>query len=337
MKIVKFSKSYKNISLIKKDFTSDNKKYFFYAKKINDVYKKQVRRKRCEICQSKITKPFLINFDIKYSMCPKCGHLNGIYEDTEKFNKWLYANDNGKNYNIFYKKFYNQRVQNIHIPKVDFLKKVIREKIKVIDYGSGLGYFLKALEKRKIQAVGLETNKESVKRGSKFLKKNKIFHFQFGDNSIFKKYSNDYNTLALIGVLEHIDSKDLLREFKLSKLKYLYISVPALSLSVFLENVFTKVFPRVLSNGHTHLFTEKSLNYFAKKNNLEIIGEWWFGTDIPDLFRSLMVSSKFADKKIFNREISKIFEKTIDQLQNVLDKNKTSSEIHMIFKKKITQ
>ena len=71
-----------------------------------------------------------------------------------------------------------------------------------------------------------------------------------------------------------------------------------------------------------------------KKNNLEIIGEWWFGTDIPDLFRSLMVSSKFADKKIFNREISKIFEKTIDQLQNVLDKNKTSSEIHMIFKKK---
>jgi hypothetical protein len=124
-----------------------------------------------------------------------------------------------------------------------------------------VGYFLKALEKRKIQAVGLETNKESVKRGSKFLKKNKIFHFQFGDNSIFKKYSNEYNTLALIGVLEHIDSKDLLREFKLSKLKYLYISVPALSLSVFLENVFTKVFPRVLSNGHTHLFTEKSLKF----------------------------------------------------------------------------
>jgi hypothetical protein len=47
-----------------------------------------------------------------------------------------------------------------------------------------------------------------------------------------------------------------------------------------------------------------------------------------------MVSSKFADKKIFNREINKIFEKTIDQLQSVLDKNKTSSEIHMIFKKK---
>ena len=45
MKIIKFSKSYKNVSLIKKDFISENFKYFSYAKKINDVYKKQVKRK----------------------------------------------------------------------------------------------------------------------------------------------------------------------------------------------------------------------------------------------------------------------------------------------------
>ena len=206
--------------------------------------------------------------------------------------------------------------------------------IKVIDYGSGVGYFLKALEVKKIKAIGLETNKQSVKEGSKFLNKNKLYHSKFGDNSIFKKYSNDYNTLALMGVLEHIDPKNLLKDFKLSKLKYLYIAVPALSLSVFLENVFPKVFPRVLSNGHTHLYTEKSLNYFAKKNDLKIIGEWWFGTDIPDLFRSLLVSANHVNKKVYTDEINKIFKDTIDQLQGVLDKNKTCSEIHMIFKKK---
>ena len=138
----------------------------------------------------------------------------------------------------------------------------------------------------------------------------------------------------MIGVLEHINPKNLLRDFKSSKLKYLYIAVPALSLSVFLENVFTKVFPRVLSNGHTHLYTEKSLNYFAKKNNLEIIGEWWFGTDIPDLFRSILTSANFTNKEIYTNELNKIFQNTIDELQSVLDKNKTCSEIHMIFKKK---
>ena len=200
MKIVKFSKSYKNVSLIKKDFTSENSKYFSYANKINNVYRKQIKRKRCENCNLKISKPFLKNFGIKYSMCTRCGHLNGIYEDTEKFNKWLYSNEDGKNYNLFYKKHYKSRVQNIHVPKVDFLKKVIKGKIKVIDYGSGVGYFLKALEIKKIQAIGLETNKESVKRGSKFLKKNKLYHCEFGDNSKFKKYSNQYNTLALKGL-----------------------------------------------------------------------------------------------------------------------------------------
>ena len=334
MKIVKFSKSYKNVSLIKKDFISDNVKYFLYAKKINSAYKKQIKRKKCKNCNSKISKPFLKNFEINYCVCIKCGHLNGVYEDSEKFNKWLYARGEGKNYNIFYRKFYNSRVKNIYAPKVDFLKNVIKEKIKVIDYGSGVGYFLKALEAKKVQAIGLETNKQSVIRGSKFLKKNKLYHCKFGDNFVFKKYSRDYNTLALIGVLEHINPKNLLKDFKLSKLKYLYIAVPALSLSVFLENVFSKVFPRVLSNGHTHLYTEKSLNYFAKKNNLKIIGEWWFGTDIPDLFRSLLVSANFINKKVYTEQINKIFKNTIDQLQSVLDKNKTCSEIHMIFKKK---
>ena len=89
-----------------------------------------------------------------------------------------------------------------------------------------------------------------------------------------------------------------------------------------------------MSNGHTHLYTKESLEYLFKKNNLKIIGEWWFGTDIPDLFRSLLVSANYVDKKIYTEEINKIFKNTIDELQSVLDRNKTCSEIHMIFKKK---
>lgn len=139
--------------------------------------------------------------------------------------------------------------------------------------------------------------------------------------------------MALIGVLEHINPKNLLNDFKLSKLKYLFICVPAFSLSVFLENVFPNVFPRTLSNGHTHLYTEKSLNYFAKKNNLKIIGEWWFGSDIPDFLRSLLVSANFINKNIYMKEINKIFKNTLDQMQSILDKNKICSEIHMVFKK----
>jgi hypothetical protein len=94
------------------------------------------------------------------------------------------------------------------------------------------------------------------------------------------------------------------------------------------------VFPRQLSGGHTHLYTEKSLNFLAKKYKLEIIGEWWFGTDFADLYRSLRNSCKIVNKKIFLNEINEKLFSVIDELQSVLDKNKICSEVHMVFKKK---
>jgi len=90
----------------------------------------------------------------------------------------------------------------------------------------------------------------------------------------------------------------------------------------------------MLSNGHTHLYSKESLDYLAKKNNLEIVGEWWFGTDIADLYRSLMVTSSITDKNIYTKEINEKLFSVLDDLQHVLDKNKICSEVHMVFKKK---
>ena len=75
----------------------------------------------------------------------------------------------------------------------------------------------------------------------------------------------------------------------------------------FLENSFPSVFPRQLSGGHTHLYTEKSLNYLAKKYNFKIIGEYWFGTDFPDLMRSLMNTGSIMNKKIYTYDIFKVY------------------------------
>ena len=104
--------------------------------------------------------------------------------------------------------------------------------------------------------------------------------------------------------------------------------------STFTENSFPNVFPRQLSGGHTHLYTEKSLNYLVKKYNLKIIGEYWFGTDMPDLLRSLMNTGNILDKKIYSRELKNVFSKYIDELQSVLDKKKVCSQVHMVFENK---
>jgi len=335
MKLQKFSKTYKNILKIKNDFYENNLKNLNYAKKVNKVFKNQEIRKKCKNCEKKITKSFLKSFSIEYSICKYCGHLNGIYEDTDNFVNWLYSSNSGENYNLFYKKNFRTRVKNIYIPKVNFLKKVIKKRINLLDIGSGSGGFLKALEEKKISAIGLEPNKQQTIIGNKFLKKNKLIFCELQDTYELSKYSHKINVLSLVGVLEHLNKPNLLiKNFLKSKIEYLYISVPIYSLSVFIENSFKSVFPRMLSNGHTHLYSKESLDYLAKKNNLEIVGEWWFGTDIADLYRSLMVTSSITDKNIYTKEINEKLFSVLDDLQHVLDKNKICSEVHMVFKKK---
>ena len=137
------------------------------------------------------------------------------------------------------------------------------------------------------------------------------------------------NCLSLIGVLEHLQKPHkLLDFFNKSKIKYLYFSLPLFSLSVLLEIMNQNVFPRQLSAAHTHLYTEESIKFLCKKYNLNILGEWWFGTVMSDLWRQYIVKTSLNDK-LFDKYLKNL----INDLQNVLDRNKVSSEVHIILKK----
>lgn len=334
-KIVKFSKPYNPIFKIKKNFFINNAYNLQNSIKINKFYKKQPIRKYCKNCNSKNLKEFIINFGIKYKICLFCNHLNGNYQDTEKFAEKLYNSYKGKSYAKNYMNNYQSRVKNIYLPKVNFLKQVIKKKIKILDLGCGAGHFLKALEIKKIKGIGFDTSKELCDLGNKKLRKNKIYYIKL--NEIYKiiENTNKINTLSLIGVLEHLSSPEkILDSFKKSKIQFLYLSLPLFSLSTFLENSFLNVFPRQLSGGHTHLYTAKSINHLIKKYKLKIVGEYWFGTDIADLYRSLINSAKILNKKIYLNELNEKFSNSIDDLQSVLDRNKISSEVHLILKNK---
>ena len=332
--IVRFSKSYSNILNIKKDFYKNNNFNLKIAMKINNFYRKQKKRKKCKACKKKIKDFFIKNFGIYYALCPKCNHLNGKYEDTDKFTNWLYYSSSGDNYSRNYLTNFHKRVKNIYLPKVDFLKSVVNRKFNLLDFGSGGGHFLRALEMRNIKAYGIEPSKSLCKLGNKFLTKNNLKNIPLDKSLNYIEKIDDVKVLSLIGVMEHLqDPNKLLKSFKKSKIEYLYFSVPLFSLSVFFENNFQTVFPRHLSGGHTHLFTKESLYFLAKKYNLKIAGEWWFGTDIPDLYRSLLESKNKSNEKIYNKNLNKYLFEIVDELQNVIDKKKMSSQVHMIFKK----
>ncbi len=333
-KLVKFSKKY-NILELKKDFLSKNKLHLKNAIALNKIYLRCPKRKVCKNCNKKLKDFIFKSFGVKYSICSRCGHLNGERLENDIFFKKLYTEGTGqKNIEKNYKKSFDQKVKKIYSSKAKFLKKVIKNKIHVLDIGSGGGHFLKALELLNIPARGYEPNKFLSNLGQKKLKKNYLFNDSFTNINKRILREKKANTLSMIGVLEHVSSPDdIISNFKKSHIKYLFISVPLFSINSIFENSFNQIYPRHLSGGHTHLYTKKSLYFLAKKNNLKIIGEWWFGTDIADLYRSILVSSKSLDKEKYKKLVDDNLYSVLDEIQNILDKKKICSEVHMIFKK----
>ena len=109
-----------------------------------------------------------------------------------------------------------------------------------------------------------------VKSGAKYLKKNKLEHCRLEDiEEIIKK--GDKECLVLIGVLEHLENPNkILKLFKLSKFRYLFLSLPLFSFSTILEHVFQNIYPRQLG-GLILTFTLKSQLIILQKNiNLKL-------------------------------------------------------------------
>ena len=330
--IKKFSKSYDDVIEIKQNFFDENKKNLLKVLKINKYYVKQKSRKNCKICLTKLPKSIFFSHGVKYTVCKKCFHLNGAHQDTKKFVKYFYSGLKEKFYYNNYKSDYQSRVKKIYIPKLNFLNSVIKEKKKILEIGSGAGHFLKACEKKNVNAIGYESNKDLVKIANNQLSLNKIKLLDV-EKTYGQILNSKSNVLVMISVLEHLeDPHKMLRNFLKSKIKYLYISVPLFSLSSIVENSFKNIFPRQLAADHTHLFTEKSIEYIVNKHKLKIMGEWWFGSDFPDFYRSILNSSN-SNLKTYKPLVDRYLYSVIDELQNVLDKNKICSQVHLVLKK----
>lgn len=206
-----------------------------------------------------------------------------------------------------------------------------------MDIGCGSGYFIASLVKAGFNHVkGIDVSKTQIDFGNKTNKFNFLEKIDPKKINEFVSKSKD-NIVSLIGVLEHLhDPKSLLNTIKKNKnIRYIYLSVPLFSLTVYFELIFNNVYNRHLSGAHTHLYTEKSLNWLIKKYKFKKVSEWWFGLDINDLFRNIFINLKKKNvSKKFKNNFENLFKKIIDNLQYELDKKKLSSEVHLLLKKK---
>ena len=269
--------------------------------------------------------------------CNNCNHLNGVYDDTKAFIEHLYMSDDGTEYASNYlDENFEKRAIDIYLPKVDFLVNTLPPKLdKILDIGCGSGYFVYAALLRNLKPIGLDVSKTMVEFGN-----SQIEHLNGTSPLLFEEEvgffeaikNTDADVVSAIGLIEHLrEPHKFFDAFKKSKAKYLYYAVPMFSLSVALENVSNDIFPRQLSGGHTHLFTEDSIKEMHRMIGISSIGEWRFGTDFMDLYRHLVVKlqSKDASKKMIDYFYDG-FGSKVDELQNILDSNHSCSAIHVV-------
>ena len=343
--MLKFGKKYQDLIKIKENFSKNNDQLFNKQRKISKIYSSQPIRKICKACNKKIKGEFFINHGIKYTQCKICSHINGRFQDTVEFSNKIYLSKSinySKNYQSIDIKNFKDRQKKIYDPKAEFLKKFLKDKkkIKILDFGCGSGYFVSSLIDSGFKTVqGVELSKQQIDYGKIIFKKLKKNSKNLEFHSRYKIYdfisTTDAECITLIGVLEHlVDIHTFLKTVKNNKnIKYIYLCVPMFSLSCLVENSFEKVFNRHLGGGHTHLFTNKSLKKMMNSYGFVEKAAWWFGTDIPDLYRSFVINSKKKNSKAL-QDILHEFKHLVDDLQLTVDKKKLSSQVHMILKKK---
>ena len=142
--------------------------------------------------------------------------------------------------------------------------------------------------------------------------------------------------MSMIGVLEHLQNpREVLASLVANgRVRYVFLSVPLFSPCVYLEMAFPGVFHRQLSGGHTHLFTDESLDWMCRAYQLERISEWWFGTDVVDLYRTVRVSieTQGASERTRAHWTNQMLP-ALDQMQRALDEQHAASEVHVLLRK----
>jgi len=315
------------------------------------LYISQPPRRQCKICSALLPgTPLFTKHGVPYALCTECGHLNGLHDDTDDFLDRLYVRDSGKNYAANYisqhGEEYLARVKEIYSPKADFLLDALRQEgcvpaeLGYADLGAGAGYFVSALSLAGIERVeGFEVSASQVALGSGM-----FAHLGLSSASLRQIRLDELaeqvrqstaGVVSMVGVLEHLQNPtEILAAVRQNtNIHYLFISVPLFSLSVMVEAAFPHVFPRHLAIGHTHLFTRASLDWMAKRYGFEVAAEWWFGADMTDIYRSLLVTLQGKEE---TRELAPILTEqmrdVLDDLQLCLDRRNLSSEVHLVYR-----
>jgi ubiquinone/menaquinone biosynthesis C-methylase UbiE len=216
-----------------------------------------------------------------YYRCGECGHLiakhkkyffDNLYE--KKYFESTYKSKEKLNETFEkIKKLPPAKSDNYH--RLKRIKKMVntvllKDKIDLLDVGSGTGIFPIGMISEKYNITALEPNKESVEF-IKIKSNSKIETIQGDFLKIKANKLKKYHLITFNKVLEHVEKPILFlkKSFKLLKKKNLiYVEVPdAFAINDKKKGKYRQEF----GLGHHHVFTKKSLENILKLSNFKIL------------------------------------------------------------------
>ena len=327
----------------KKWFFDQDRELLAECHRIARLYTSQPQRTQCKNCEGPLGEAAFHKHGIGYTFCARCGHLNGLHQDSDAFCEGVYAETETDLYSRAYssddRAAYVERRDTIYRPKADFLLDALRTqgedvaRLTFADFGAGSGYFVSALRDAGIPAArGYDVSTTQIRLGNRMIGEEVLTQHRLEElEALAESISAD--VISVVFALEHVQGpRELLAAIARNKqARYAFIAVPLFSPCAFIEMAFPSFAHRHLACGHTHLYTEQSVNWMCKEFKLEQLAEWWFGADLIDIYRMIWMSlDRDPNARGMTQRWEQMMLPVIDAMQMEMDKRKLSSELHMV-------
>ena len=300
-------------------------------------------RKFCILCGIDINGDEFLHRGITFIRCNNCDH---IQTKVEPPGQYPYTANNAVSFADSYPKLtkgeYEDRKNRIYRPKLDWIVSCLSEigssheqirKMRWVDIGCGAGYFLSSLKEFGISDfVGYDLDDVLIKNAREALGSKEVCEKGGIEETIQQEQADIYTAFF---ILEHIPNlHEIWQLFK--KLKagtYIAFSVPVFGFTQIWEHIFQNNMARNLNCvSHTQNFTDDSIKYAMDLSDMDVVAEWVFGQDIADLYNFFDLNYNNNEK--WKARIKNDFIKIIDELQNVLDRNRMSDQRHVLARKR---
>ncbi len=277
-----------------------------------------------ECCLCKFEKTEIISPKVRDSKkhkvikCKKCNHIQ-LFPIPNEIEEKKFYDDNLQDKNIeFFGGLKENRVKSKDdtVRRINFMKKIIPKKGRILEIGSGHGFFLESMEKLGYNMTGIEISKEK-RRFAKKISKSEILNVNLLTEDIELK---KFDAIVLFHVLEHLPnpSKFLKKISSLLNLNgKIILEVPNSDDKQLISNLAYREF--YWQRAHLHYFNPKSLNSVIKKAGLrtKIVGVQRYSVEN-------MINWKLTNKPQINnpaftleepyREIDEYYKKSLEKI-----------------------